>query len=116
MRKYHLFSGVLITSLIFSTGFKNNTGLRRIFLEKPAKTKDGAVVSLEPVKVSIANATVIQGDKGQRPLKVMVYLSRAATEPVTVKYSTKNGSAKAGVDYVATNGSITFQPGEAAKW
>ena len=47
---------------------------------------------------------------------MMVYLSKAATEPVTVKYSTKNGSAQAGVDYVATNGSVTFQPGEVAKW
>ena len=46
----------------------------------------------------------------------MVYLSRAATEPVTVKYSTEDGSAKAGVDYVATKGSLTFDPGEVAKW
>ena len=46
----------------------------------------------------------------------MVYLSQAASEAVTVKYNTENGSAKAGVDYVATNGSIRFEPGEVAKW
>lgn len=70
----------------------------------------------EPIKVSIANVTAIQGNRGQRPVKVMIYLSRPATEPSTVKYTTVDGSAKAGVDYLATKGIVNFEPGEAAKW
>ena len=46
----------------------------------------------------------------------MVYLSQATTKPVLVKYSTEDGSAIAGADYVETSGSITFEPGEIAKW
>jgi chitinase len=32
--------------------------------------------------------------------------------PVTVNYATANGSAKAGTDYTATSGTLTFPPGE----
>ena len=46
----------------------------------------------------------------------MVYLSQATTEPVTVTYSTEDGIAKSGVDYIATKGSVKFEPGEVAKW
>ena len=44
-----------------------------------------------------------------------VTLSRAATEPVTVDYATGDGSAKAGEDYVATGGTLTFAAGETSK-
>ena len=47
----------------------------------------------------------------------MVYLSKAATEPVTVKYSTKNGSAKAGVDLCCNKRfSNTFNQEKLRKW
>jgi CheY-like chemotaxis protein len=36
-------------------------------------------------------------------------------DPVTVAYSTSNGTAGAPADYVATTGSLTFAPGEATK-
>lgn len=108
--------GVFITSLIFFTGFKKNSGQENILTEKLVGTNNQVVIPEEPVTVSIAGTTAIQGDKGERPAKVMVYLSQAATEPVTVKYNTKDGSAKAGSDYVETKGSIRFEPGEVAKW
>jgi len=116
MTKYQMQAWVFITSLFLLSGFKKNTELPNISVGKTAGTNNQNNILAEPVKVSIAEATVIKGDKGQRPVKAMVYLSKAATEPVTVKYSTENGTAKAGVDYVATNGSITFEQGEAAKW
>jgi len=116
MRKYQMSLGVFITSLILLTGFKKNTGQQNILADKSADRNNHVGIFTAPVKVSIAEATAIKGDKGQRPVKVMVYLSQAATEPVTVKFSTEDGSAKAGVDYVATKGSIRFEPGEVAKW
>ena len=116
MKNYQMSLGVFITSLILFTGFKKNPEQENILTEKSADTNNHVAISKEPVKVSIAGTTAIQGDKGQSPVEAMVYLSRAATEPVTVKYSTENGSAKAGTDYVATNGSITFEAGEVAKW
>src|SRR5688572_27094844 len=112
MRKYQMFLGVFITPLILLTGFKKNTGDQNISSNNSAVKNNHVGIFTEPVKVSIAGTTAIKGDKGQRPVKVMVYLSQATTKPVTVKYSTENGSAKAGADYVATSGSITFEPGE----
>lgn len=44
-----------------------------------------------------------------------VTLSAAVTEPVDVAWSTRDGTARAGTDYEATNGVITFLPGETAK-
>lgn len=95
MKKIKPYVGVLAALLIMLTGFKRNT---------------------DPIKISIAGTSVIKSDKGQKPVKVMVYLSKASTEKVSVNYSTKDGSAKAGADYVAANGTLTFQPGEVVKW
>lgn len=44
-----------------------------------------------------------------------VTLSVALSEPVDVAWATKDGSGKAGVDYEAANGVVTFLPGETAK-
>jgi aryl-phospho-beta-D-glucosidase BglC (GH1 family) len=44
-----------------------------------------------------------------------VKLSSASTKTVTVAYATSDGTAKAGVDYVATSGVLTFNPGETSK-
>ena len=48
--------------------------------------------------------------------KLTIKLSSATTVPVQVKWSTLEGSAKAGTDFVAsTNNSLTFNPGEIQK-
>lgn len=107
---------MFITSVILLTGFKKNPEQQNFLSDKSTDAYNTINILTEQVKVSIADATAIKAEKGQRPVKVMIYLSKATTEPVTVEYSTKDGSAKAGVDYVATKGSVTFQPGEAAKW
>ncbi len=117
MRNYQISVWLYILPIIFLTGFKKYNGMEN----NPSKDKsDGTVTSVVTVakspKVSIANVRVVKGDKGQRPVKVIVYLSEATTKPILVKYSTEDGSAKAGADYVATKGSITFEPGEVAKW
>lgn len=44
-----------------------------------------------------------------------VTLSVALSEPVDVTWSTKDGTAKAGVDYEAASGVVTFLPGETSK-
>ncbi|SMH44561.1 cellulase family glycosylhydrolase [Azospirillum agricola] len=44
-----------------------------------------------------------------------VKLSSAATQAVTVDYATVDGTAKAGSDYTATSGKLTFAAGEISK-
>ena len=44
-----------------------------------------------------------------------VKLSAASTKAVTVDYSTVDGTAKAGSDYTATSGKLTFAAGETSK-
>ncbi|WP_293776083.1 Calx-beta domain-containing protein [uncultured Oxalicibacterium sp.] len=44
-----------------------------------------------------------------------VTLSTASGQPVTVGYNTSNGTATAGSDYTAVNGTLTFAPGETTK-
>ena len=44
-----------------------------------------------------------------------VHLTTSADAPVTVDFSTVDGSAVAGTDYVAQSGTLTFNPGETVK-
>jgi Calx-beta domain-containing protein len=44
-----------------------------------------------------------------------VWLSMPSSETVTVNFSTSDGSATAGADYLATSGTLTFAPGETSK-
>jgi outer membrane protein assembly factor BamB len=44
-----------------------------------------------------------------------ISLNEASVDPVTVDYSTADGSALAGSDYAATSGTVTFAPGETTK-
>lgn len=65
--------------------------------------------------ILIADATIKEGDSGTRDMTFTVTLSAATTNPVTVTYSTADGTAKAGQDYIAQTGTLTFAPGETSK-
>ncbi|MCK0206706.1 cellulase family glycosylhydrolase [Starkeya koreensis] len=65
--------------------------------------------------LSVADASLAEGDGGQALMSFTVTLSRAAAGVVTVDYSTLNGAALAGTDYQAALGTLTFQPGETVK-
>jgi hypothetical protein len=45
-------------------------------------------------------------------LNFTINLTSASTDPVTVEYQTSDVTAIAGTDYVASNGTVTFAPGE----
>jgi microcystin-dependent protein len=65
--------------------------------------------------VSIGDATVVEGDGGNANVSFPVRLSSAQAGPVTVHYSTANGTAQAPSDYVAKNqGTLTIPAGKTA--
>ncbi|HYZ18358.1 MAG TPA: Calx-beta domain-containing protein [Gaiellaceae bacterium] len=64
-----------------------------------------------PVRISVNDASVTEGDSGTVAATFTVSLSRAHTLPVTVDYATANETATAPVDYVAAAGQLSFAPG-----
>jgi hypothetical protein len=60
----------------------------------------------------VSDMAVAEGDEGATLATFAVDLSAPASQPVTVNYSTANGTATAGTDYVAVAGTLTFAPGE----
>ena len=59
-----------------------------------------------PAALSVANARV-EEERGAT-LDFVVSLSRSRNEATTVEYATSDGTARAGEDYTATSGTLTF--------
>jgi hypothetical protein len=63
------------------------------------------------VRLSVKDSKVSEGNM----VSVAVVLSRKSTRKITVSYVTLNGTAKAGKDYTAKSGTLTFLPGTIKK-
>ena len=61
--------------------------------------------------VSISDATVVEGDGNTTTATFNVTLSSVSGVPASISYATSDGSATAGLDYLATSGRFTFPPG-----
>jgi len=61
--------------------------------------------------ISINDVSVDEGT-GTTNAGFTVSLSNASSQTITVNYATANGSATSGNEYVATNGTVTFAPGQ----
>jgi hypothetical protein len=115
-------------------GFGAGNGIH--FYEVPQSADGGALVNMEnasnigvpgtfvfnirdgiPLAISIDDASIAEGN-GPTPAyaAVAVNLSFASTSVVTVNYSTADGTAIAGEDYVSQSGQLTFAPGVTQQW
>ncbi len=65
--------------------------------------------------ISIADAAVNQPASGSTNAVLTVSLSVSPSSTVSVNYATENGTALAGTDYTATNGSLSFAPGQTSR-
>jgi hypothetical protein len=68
-----------------------------------------------PAKLSVGDATLVEGNEGTRYALVRVTLDAPSNKTVTVNYATANGTATAGSDYAAVSGKLTFAAGETAR-
>src|SRR5262245_57673496 len=68
----------------------------------------GTIIDDEP-RISVSDAYFYEGDVS--PFTFTVSLSAASTDPVTVDFTTADGTALAGVDYAFAAGTLTFAPG-----
>ena len=83
----------------------------------PATIPTPPVTPVTPVtpvalpKVSIADLAVTEGNGTHAHFMFTATLDKASATAVSVGYATANGTATAGVDYTAGNGTISFAPG-----
>jgi Calx-beta domain/FG-GAP-like repeat len=75
----------------------------------------GIIEDDEPYVSIDGGGAVVEGNSGTKNVTFTVTLSAASDAPVTVTYATADGSATAGSDYQAQNGTLTFAPGETSK-
>jgi hypothetical protein len=70
-----------------------------------------AVPGSPPPHISIADASVVEGNSGTTSLIFTVSLSHVSDQPVTVSFQTQDGTATAPGDYTATGPqTLTFPP------
>jgi hypothetical protein len=67
------------------------------------------------IGISIADVSIVEGDRGTTNAVFTVQLSRPSDDPLTLDFVTLNGTAIAGVDYENTYGSLTFLPGQTSR-
>lgn len=66
--------------------------------------------------IAIASSSRIEGAQGTSGIAAFdVTLSNPSYQAITVSFATANGNATAGSDYIATSGTLTFDPGETTK-
>ena len=73
-------------------------------------------LGLGPSLLLINDIAVAEGSNGTANAVFPVTLLPPRDQVVTVDYATADGTALAGSDYLATNGTLTFQPGETNKF
>ncbi len=76
----------------------------------------GTIINDDPPSISIADATVTEGNSGTVQMQFTVTLNKPnPLAPITVQFQTQGGSATLGVDFVDASGSLTFDPNETTK-
>jgi len=70
-----------------------------------------AVATVAGPFIAATNVNVTEGNRVTNVARVPVRLSMPCPLPVSVNFSTANSNAVAGLDYLATNGVLVFEPG-----
>jgi hypothetical protein len=73
------------------------------------------VTGLPKPAMSVAGASLPEGNSGNQMLNLTVTLAKRSSLPVKAAYATSDGTATAGSDYTSTSGTILFAPGETSK-
>ncbi len=95
----------------FSVNLSNPTGAA---IAPNGGVGTGTILSASAL--SINDVTVVEGTSGTTNAVFTVTLDPPnIEEPVTVDYSTQDGTAKAGVDYEAVSGTLTFAPDQTSQ-
>jgi len=75
----------------------------------------GTILDDDSFGIVASDVSVVEGTNGVTNAIFDVHLTGASMHPVSVFYSTEDGSAKEGSDYFRSNGRLLFLPGEENK-
>jgi hypothetical protein len=75
----------------------------------------GIIINDDLPTLKISDVSKREGRSGTTVFTFTVSLSATSTGVISVDYATANGTATAGSDYTAANGSVIFSPGEKTK-
>ena len=106
-RSYTVVDGDVGARLVVEARFTDDDGVA-----ETVESAETAAAEAQPV-LSIGDARVDEGDTGSVTLDFTVALDRAAAAAaVSVDWATSDGSARAGEDYTAGSGTVTFNAGD----
>ena len=72
----------------------------------------GTILNDDPLPVVRCDpVTLVEGDFGRRQVQLHPELSNPSSVPVVLAFRTRDGSARAGSDYVGAEGTVTIPPG-----
>ncbi|GCL44282.1 hypothetical protein NIES80_40090 [Dolichospermum planctonicum] len=90
-------------TLLAGTGYNN--------IATPAAVT-GTILNDEfPIIDLSSDQTILESDTNPQNVTYTVTLSTSSNQTITVNYATADGTATAGLDYISTNGTLTFAPG-----
>ena len=104
-------SVVLIRNLLIWTAFTALCALTVVACEEALPNPQEKVVAQGPPLLSISGVREAEGNSGTIDAVFTVKLNLASTQVVTVDYATSDGTAEAGFDYTAANGTLTIEAG-----
>ena len=107
---YTVVAGDVGATLKVEASFTDDDGT-----DETLESAETAAAEAAPPMLSIGDASVDEGDSGSATLDFTVTLDRTATETVTVDWATSDGTATAGTDYTAGNGTLTFNAGDSSE-
>ncbi|WP_299601045.1 Calx-beta domain-containing protein, partial [uncultured Tateyamaria sp.] len=82
---------------------------------EPVLTATGVILDSDGgqnLALFVSDPLVFETDTGGQQAVFEIRLSQPFDQSITLNYSTADGTALAGEDYVATSGSVTFAPGQ----
>ena len=75
----------------------------------------GTIVNDDSPSVSVSDVRDTEGNSGTTPMNFVVTLNAASSAIVQAGYTTADGTATAGQDYQAAQGTLVFDPGQTQK-
>ena len=101
-------------NVVFWSGEFEDDDFEIFLATLPSDLSESTPVILSP-SIFINDVPLVEGDEGNTDVTFTISIAQASNQTITVDYSTIDGTAIAGEDYIATNGSLEFVPGETEK-